>query len=196
MKYIITEQQFKKLNKSNQDLTNAIIKYMNHYIEDGKRKVVPKVRNYGNLREDWCIDGKEMISAIYYYDNEKFTHGYLMVSKSLINFLSQLLSVRKSYVKHVIEEWYDETIVPKFEQITGESGLTIDEILEKDNDTKCIPEPVKPEGISDEQMIEYILKHTAYNEEDIMERINSFETLEDLYLHVLDIQNRKKITGF
>ena len=51
-----------------------------------------------------------------------------MVSKSLVDVLSTALSIRKSYVLHVILEWYDETMVPKFEQIVGESGLSIEEI--------------------------------------------------------------------
>jgi hypothetical protein len=109
MKIIITEEQYKKLNKSNETLSNAIMKYMNQYIQGGDRKIVPKSRNYGNLREDWCVDGRETISAIYYFDKGKFTNGTLVVSENLINNLFRLLSIRKSYVRHIIEEWYDET---------------------------------------------------------------------------------------
>ena len=197
MKIIITEEQYSKLNKSNQALSNAIIKYMNQYIQGGSRKIVPKSRNYGNLREDWCVDGKETISAIYYFDKGKFTNGYIAVSENLINNLSNLLSIRKSYVKHIIEEWYDETMIPKFEQITGESGLSIDEIMVRDKDEKCRPEPVKPEGIEDEEMIDYIVKNTLYDYNDVIKKIESGEEdLEELYLHIVDIQDRKRITGF
>jgi hypothetical protein len=197
MKIIITEEQYKKLNKSNEALSNAIMKYMNQYIQGGERKLVPKFRNYGNLREDWCVDGKETVSAIYYFDKGKFTNGTLLVSENLINNLSRLLSIRTSYVKHIIEEWYDETILPKFEQITGESGLSIDEIMVRDKDNECIPEPVKPEGITDEEMIDYIVKNTLYDYNDVIEKIESSEEdLEELYLHIVGIQDRKRITGF
>jgi hypothetical protein len=198
MKIIITEEQYKKLNKSNEALSNAIIKYMNQYIQGGDRKIVPKSRNYGNLREDWCVDGKETISAIYYFDKGKFTNGYIAVSENLINNLSNLLSIRKSYVKHIIEEWYDDTMVPKFEEITGESGLTIDEILIRDRgNDDCRPEPVKPEGITAEDMIDYIVKNTLYDYDDVIKKIESGEEeLEDLYLHIVAIQDRKRITGF
>jgi hypothetical protein len=197
MKIIITEEQYKKLNKSNETLSNAIMKYMNQYIQGGDRKIVPKSRNYGNLREDWCVDGRETISAIYYFDKGKFTNGTLVVSENLINNLFRLLSIRKSYVRHIIEEWYDETMVPKFEQITGESGLSIDEIMVRDKDNECIPEPVKPEGITDEEMIDYIVKNTLYDYNDVIKKIESGEEdLEELYLHIVDIQDRKRITGF
>jgi hypothetical protein len=197
MKYIITEQQFRKLNKSSETISKAIVKYMNQYISQGSRKVTSKPRNYGNLREDWCIDGKERISAFYYFEDGRFNTGSMLVSKELVESLSNLLSIRKLYVLHTILEWYDETMVPKFEQIVGESGLSIDDIDSSEKNHECIPEPKKPEGISDEDMIDYVVKNTLYSKEEVIEKIESGrETLEDLYLHIVDIQNRKKILGF
>ena len=197
MKYIITEEQYRKLNKSSETISKAIVKYMNQYISQGNRKVTLKPRNYGNLREDWCIDGKERISAFYYFEDGKFNTGTMLVSKELVESLSNLLSIRKLYVLHIILEWYDETMVPKFEQIVGESGLSIDDIDSADKNNECIPEAEKPEGISDEEMIDYVVKNTLYSKEEVIEKIESGrETLEDLYLHIVDIQNRKKILGF
>ena len=197
MKYIITEEQYKKLNRSSESISKSIVKHMNQYISYGERKVVPKSRNYGNLREDWCVDGKEVITALYYFEDGKFDTGTMYVSKELVESLSKLLSIRKSYVLHVILEWYDEMMVPKFEQIVGESGLSIEDIVTTDRDHECIPEPEKPEGISDEEMIDYVVNNTGYSEEDVIEKIESGEEdLEDLYLQIVDIQNREKITGF
>ena len=188
MKYIITEEQYRKLNRSSQSISNAIVKYINQYIDGGKRKVTPKSRNYGNLREDWCVDGKEVITAIYYFKDGRFGQGYLMISKSFVDVLTTALSLRKSYVLHVILEWYDEIMVPKFEQIVGESGLSIEDIDTSDREYECTPEPEKPEGITDEEMIDYIVKNTLYDKEDLIRRIESGdENLDDLYLHVVDI---------
>ena len=193
MKYIITEEQYRKLNRSSQSISNAIVKYMNRYIDGGKRKVTPKSRNYGNLREDWCVDGKEVITAIYYFENGRFDQGYLLVSKNVVDDLMTALSLRKSYVLHVILEWYDETMVPKFEQTVGVSGLSIDDISAFDKDSECIPEPEKPEGITDEEMIDYIVRNTLYNKEDLIRRIESGdENLDDLYLHVVDIWDKRR----
>lgn len=197
MKYIITEQQLTKLNKSSQSITNAIIKYMNDYVANGSRKITNKPQNYGNLREDWCVDGQETISAFYYFDDGKFDKGSLSISKNIVESLSNLLSIRRSYIIHVIEEWYDDVMVPKFEKLVGESGLSIDDVDTWDKSHACIPVPEKPEGITDEKMIDYIVKHTLYTKDDVMKKINlGEESLEDLFLHIVDIQNRKKITGF
>jgi len=198
MKFILTESQLNRLNKSSQGITNTIIKYMDKYISNGERKITKKSRNYGNLREDWCINGKETISAFYYFEKGEFEKGSLSISKKIVESLSNLLSIRRSYVVHVIEEWYDDTMVPKFEEITGESGLSIDDIdVWGDKEHACIAEPVKPEGITDEEMIDYITDNTLYTKDEVIEKIESGEReLEDFYLDIVDTVKRKKELGF
>jgi hypothetical protein len=197
MKIIITEVQFNRLNKSSQGITNAIIKYMNEYIDKGERKISKKSRNYGNLREDWCINGKESITAFYYFEEGEFQKGSLSISKKIVESLSNLLSIRRSYVIHVIEEWYDDTMVPKFEEIMGVSGLSIDDVDVWDKEHPCRTEPVKPEGITDEEMIDFINNNTAYRKEEIINKIESGERdLEDFYLDIVDTVKRKEQLGF
>jgi hypothetical protein len=197
MKIIITEGQYNRLNKSSQSITNAIIKYMNEYIGKGKRKITKQSRNYGNFREDWCINGKETISAFYYFEKGEFQKGSLLISKKIIESLSNLLSIRRSYVIHVIEEWYDNTMVPKFEEIVGESGLSINDVDVLDKEHPCRQEPVKPEGITDEEMIDYIVNNTLYYRDDVISKIESGERdLEDFYLDIVDTVKRKEELGF
>jgi hypothetical protein len=196
MRIIITESQYNRLNKSSQGITNAIIKYMNEYIAEGKRKVTPKTRHRVSSSEAWCVNGKETLRAIYYYKDDRFEKGYLSISHKIVDNLSKLLSIRRSYVLHVIEEWYDETMIPKFEAITGESGLGLDEIDTWAREEDCLDEPVKLEGITDKEMIEYIVKHTLYTKEEVIDKIESGEAdLNDLYLDIVDTQNRKERRG-
>jgi hypothetical protein len=197
MKIIITEGQYSRLNKSSQNITNAIIKYMNEYIGKGERKIAKKSRNYGNLGEDWCINGKETISASYYFENGEFQKGSLYISKKIVKSLSDLLSIRRTYVIHVIEEWYDDTMVPKFEEITGQSGLSIDDVDVWDKEHPCRTEPVKPEGITDEEMVDFIFNNTAYTKKEIINKLESGERdLEDFYLDILDTVNRREQLKF
>jgi hypothetical protein len=197
MKIIITESQYNRLNKSSQAITNAIIKYMNEYISNGARRIAKKSRNYGNLREDWCINGKETISAFYYFEEGKFERGSISISKKIVESLSNLLSIRRSYVIHVIEEWYDDTMVPKFEEISGQSGLSISDVDVWDKEHPCRTEPVKPEGITDEEMIDYIFNNTAYTKQEIIDKLESGERdLDDFYLDIVDTVERKKQLRF
>jgi hypothetical protein len=196
MKIIITEEQFSRFNRSSPALQNGINKYLNQYIENGNRKIRQKSRNYGNLGEDWCIDGKETISAYYYFDEGRFDKGYLIVTKEMVETISNLFSVKPSYVLHVIEEWYEDVMIPKFEKIVGESGLYINVIDTTERTHDCVPESVKPEGITDEEMIDFIVKNTLYRKPEVLQKIESGErNLEDFYLDIVDVVNRKKIVG-
>ena len=197
MRIIITEEQFNRFNRSSAALQNGINKYLNQYIENGNRKIGQKSRNYGNLREEWCIDDKGTISAYYYFDEGNFDKGTLSVSRDLVETISKLFSVKQSYVLHVIEEWYEDTMIPKFEKLTGESGLFIDTIDTHERTHDCVPEAVKPEGITDEEMIDFIVKNTLHRRPDVIKKIESGQrNLEDFYLDIVDVVNTKKITGF
>ena len=197
MKYIITEEQYRKLNKSSDKITNFIIKYMNEYISNGKRKYTNKSRNYGNLGEVWCIDGKGAISTYYNFDEGKFDKGTLLVDKEIVETISKIFSVKPSYVLHVIEEWYEDVMIPKFEKIVGESGLYINVIDTKERTYECIPEATKPEGITDEEMIDFIVNNTLYRKPEVIKKIESGERdLEDFYLDIVDTVKGKEIRGF
>jgi hypothetical protein len=197
MRIIITEEQFNRFNRSSPALQNGINKYLNQYMEHGERKIGQKSRNYGNLHEEWCIDGKGTISAYYYFDEGRFDKGQLLVAKEMVETISNLFSVKPSYALHVIEEWYEDTMIPKFEQIVGESGLYINLIDTFERTHDCIPEPVKPEGITDEEMIDFIVKNTLHRRPDVIKKIESGQrNLEDFYLDIVDVVNTKKITGF
>jgi hypothetical protein len=197
MRIIILEEQFNKLNKGSSALQNGINRYLNTYIENGSRKIGKKSRNYGNLNERWCVDGKELISAIYQFDKGKFDGGMLFVPKQLVKTIQTLFSVKESFVMYVIEEWYEDVMIPKFEKIVGETGLSIQKIFTTEKVENCIPEPVKPEGITDEEMIDYIVKNTLYRRPEVIKKIESGQTdLEDFYLNIVDTVAHKEDRGF
>jgi hypothetical protein len=168
------------------------VKFLNQSFSSAYRKIVPKSRNYGNYREEWCLNGKEVISAAYFYENKKFDSGQIIISKELISKIKTYFSVKESFIIYVIEEWYEEIMVPKFERIVGENGLSIDDVGIRDS-YDCIPEPVKPEGITDEEMIKFIVDNTLYDNNEVLRMIKSGERdLEDFYLDIVDTVNRNK----
>ena len=196
MKIIINESQLKSLVKESLGIQKAIEQYLDRYISKGKRKIGTKSRNYGNLREDWCIDDVESITAIYYFDNGIFENGSLLISKNLIKDIVSIFTIKKSFAIYVVEDWYEKTMIPKFESIVGESGLSFNEVDISD-DNECVPEPIKHEGITDEEMINFIDKNTAYKRQEIIDKIESGERdLEDFYLDIVDTVERKKRLGF
>lgn len=197
MKFIITESQYNKFVKSGHLIQSEILKYLTNYFTKGERKIGKKSRNYGNLREDWCVDGKEVLNAYYYFEDGSPDNGVLVVSEKLIKTIMSLFSVRSSYVVHIIEEWYNEVMLPKFEEIIGEGGLILDSVEVSTSDHDCIPEAVKPEDITDEEMISFIDKNTLYKRQEILDMIKSGKRdLEDFYLDIVDTVENKKRLGF
>ena len=191
-KVLKEEDERRRYIKSTDSLRKVITLFLDDYIEDGDRKIGKKSRNYGNLREDWCVNGKEVITAIYYYEDGKFYSGSLMVSWTLVEKIKKIFNTRKNFVMNIIEEWYEDVMIPKFEQIVGETGFYFDDVDTFNNDHDCIPEPVKPENITDEEMIEFIVNNTLHRRDDVINQIETGERdLEDFYLNIVNIVKNK-----
>jgi hypothetical protein len=189
-KVLKEEDERRRYIKSTDSLRKVITLFLDDYIENGNRIIGKKSRNYGNLREDWCVNGKEVITAIYYYEDGKFYSG----SWTLVEKIKKIFNTRKNFVMNIIEEWYEDTMIPKFEQIVGETGFYFDDVDLYDGDHDCIPEPVKPENITDEEMLEFIVDNTAYRRDEVINKIESGERdLEDFYLDIVNtVENKKR----
>ena len=191
-KVLKEEDERRRYIKSTDSLRKVITLFLDDYIEDGNRKIGKKSRNYGNLTEDWCVNGKEVITAIYYYEDGKFVNGTLMISKTLVEKIMKIFNTRKNFVMSIIEEWYEDAMIPKFEQIVGETGFYFDDVDMFDRDHDCIPEPVKPENITDEEMIEFIVNNTLHRRDEVINQIETGERdLEDFYLNIVNIVKNK-----
>ena len=193
-KVLKEEDERRRYIKSTDSLRKVITLFLDDYIEDGNRIIGKKSRNYGNLREDWCVKGKEVITAIYYYEDGKFYSGSLMVSWALVEKIKKTFNTRKNFVMNIIEEWYEDIMIPKFEQIVGETGFYFDDVDLYDGDHDCVPESVKPENITDEEMIEFIVSNTLYRRDEVINQIESGERdLEDFYLDIVHtVENKKR----
>ena len=191
-KVLKEEDERRRYIKSTDSLRKVITLFLDDYIEDGNRKIGKKSRNYGNLTEDWCVKGKEVITTIYYYEDDKFYSGTLLVSRTLVEKIMKIFNTRKNFVMSIIEEWYEDAMIPKFEQIVGETGFYFDDVDTFNNDHDCIPEPVKPENITDEEMLEFIVDNTAYRRDEVINKIESGERdLEDFYLDIVHTVENK-----
>ena len=193
IKKILREEVQKRFTKSNQSFERLIIKQMESLISETNRVVVPPDDNYGNYSEEWCKGDKIIMEAKYFFssedsDEEKFFGGDLFIDKEEIDFLSQMLKVRKSYILNVVTEWYDDKYATKFGQETGHPELEIDETHETDNDRKC-HQIVDTSNLSREYMIDYIDTNTLYKLSEL-EKLSDDE-LTSKYRSVYNIQLNK-----
>lgn len=193
IKKILREEVQKRFTKSNQSFERLIIKQMESLISETNRVIVPPDDNYGNYSEEWCKGDKIIMEARYFFnsedsDEEKFFAGDLYVNKEEIDFLSQMLKVRKSFILNVVTEWYDDKYATKFGQETGHPELEIDETHEMDNDRKCY-QMINTSSLSREYMIDYIDTNTLYKLSELEELPD--DELERRYRSVYNIQLNK-----
>ena len=193
MNYLITEDQYQRVVKGNPNIESLIIKFLDNYKKGVTYISAPKSRNYGNLRQDWCKNGVEVMVTVYYFENGEFYNGYLSVDKELVDDIMTLFRVRKSYVLHVISDWFEEKYSTEFSKKMGEPELGIDDVDTYEEKNACGKESVLPEGITKEEMIDFIVKNTAYRKGEVINKIESGDReIKDFYLDIVDTIDRKK----
>ena len=186
MRIIITEEQFNRFNKSSQAMQNGITKYLNHLFSEGERTFSTRNNNYGNLSENWCIDGNTAFTALYYFEDGNMVKGSLIVFKDVVDQIRNIFSIKQSYALHVIEEWYEDVMVPKFEELVNEKGLGIDEIsISPNRERPCRPKFVRPDDLTDDEMIDFIVNNTLFKREDVLRQLENGKDLDVMYADIL-----------
>ena len=184
---VLREEVSKRFVKGTPEIQSFIIKQAEKLIGDSQRQVLGPNINYGNYDEEWCKNGTAQFVTNYYFDDDKFFGATLMVKEEFISFLSKMLQVRERFILNTLEEWYDETYVPKMTEEIGHPELELDEVQTMDNNRKCYK--FIETNISRDEMIDYIDKHTSHN--TILVKRMSDDELKQTYERAYNIQLSK-----
>lgn len=184
---ILREEVSRRFTKSNPNIEKTIIRHMEKLISQTNRVVPPLDENYGIFNEEWCKGGKVVFDARYHLDDEtdEFFSGDLFIDNKEIEFLSNMLNVRKSYILNVIAEWYDENYASKFGDEVNHPEFEIFEAFDTDANRNCF-EMINTDNLSREEMIDYIDKHTSHNT-SLVKRMSDDE-LQSTYRRAYRIQ--------
>ena len=165
---ILREEVSRRYTKSNPNIEKTIIRHMDKLISQTTRVIPPLDENYGIFNEEWCKGGNVVIEARYHIDDEtdEFFSGDLYVNDKEIDFLSNVLQVRKAYILNVITEWYDDNYASKFGPEVNHPEFEIFETFETDANRKCY-QMIDVDNISREEMVNYLDKETAYRRDEI-----------------------------
>ena len=196
MKYIITEDQYSKFIKVEPYVVKTIQKYLNSKIKNSKRVVTPKERNYDNIGIDFCKNDKVFMNIQYYFDWEEsegnFKEGTMTIDREIVEEIINMFKLRKVSILNLISEWYVENYLESDKLEFGDSNLEIDDILIDNIDYTC-PKEVDTSNLSRQEMLDYIYEHTLYShpEKDHL----TDKQLEDLYIQIIHIQQKKEDLG-
>jgi hypothetical protein len=131
---------------------------------------------------EWCNNGLEIASVTLFFNDDEnvyddkrptserdFESGSLSIPKSLIDDLINYVPIRRNYLKYKIEEWFDDNIFPSIMDKMERTDIRIEEIKEYPKKAEvCVPPVEKPEGVTEEDMIELVLKTTLYKRNDLL----------------------------
>ena len=170
---ILREEVSRRYIKSNPNIEKTIIRHMDKLMSQTTQINPPLEENYGMYIQEWCKNGKVVIEARYHLDDEtdEFFSGDLYVDDKEIDFLSNVLQVRKAYILNVITEWYDDNYASKFGQEVNHPEFEIFETFETDANRKCY-QMIDTDKLSREEMVDYLDKETLH-------RRNELEKLSD-----------------
>jgi hypothetical protein len=127
---------------------------------------------------EWCNKGSEIAQVIlFFHDSEDrrptserdFVGGTLNIPKNTIDNFLRHVSVRRNYLKYKIEDWFEDNILPDVIEKMGRTDLEITEFGEYPEKAKvCVPPVEKPEGVTQEDMIDLILKNTLFKRNTLL----------------------------
>jgi hypothetical protein len=205
---ILKEEVNKKYPKPTPSVDKLIYRWLNDYV-DGAQMYHDKS---WETRHDfeWCNDGKEIMSVIlFFHDDENvfddkrkteerdFESGELQIPKEIVNELMSDIPVRRTYLRYVIEEWFDDTYLEDIQNTLKRTDISIDEFVEYPERVEtCVPPMTKSDDVSLDDMIDYIVSNTLWNRKDLEKRnLDEPEYIEKLYLEKLRSEEMKRVRG-
>jgi len=159
---------------------------------------------------EWCNKGIEIANVTLFFDEDvnvfddkrltserDFESGSLSIPKSLIDDLVKYVPIRRNYLRYKIEEWFDDNIFPSVIDTMGRTDIYIEEINEYPEKAEvCVPPVEKPEGVTEEDMIELILKTTLHKRDALLKREKETPGyIEKLYLDKLHNAEIDRLRG-
>jgi hypothetical protein len=152
-----------------------------------------------------------MVDVILYFHNDDnvyddkrkteerdFESGSMIISKNILSELSSDIPVRLSYLKYIFEEWFDDTYLGEIQKFMGRNDIYISEFDISSVDAQiCVPPVTKPEDVTEEDMIELILKTTLYKRDQLLNYENEEPGfIEKTYLSKLRDAEMKRVRGY
>ena len=204
IRHILKEEVSRKYDKPTPKVEQLIYRWLNDYF-DGVEMYYKK--HYESTHSfEFCKNGREILDVVLYFGNDEdnkkteemsFNSGIMRAPKNVFDDLTTDLPMRVSYLRYLLEEWFDDTYLGEIQKKMGRNDIYIDEfdVYNSDGDI-CFPPITKPDDVTEEEMIEHILKTGKYKMDDIWwweERLPGW--IEQTYLEQLTAAEYRRLKG-
>ena len=182
IKKILLQEVEKKYPKPTPNVEKLIYNWLDNYF-DGAKMYQMKEYEFSYTFE-WCNNGMEIarFSVDFNHDYDvwddarktserDFDNSELWIPKDIVNDLQTDIPVRRNYLRYVIEEWFEDTMIEKIQSELGRNDISINSFSEHPEKSQvCVPPVSKPEGVTDDEMIDLIVKNTLWKASDLIKK--------------------------
>ena len=208
IKKILLQEVEKKYPKPTPNVEKLIYNWLDNYFDGAK---MYQMKDYEfSYTFEWCNNGMEIarFSVDFNHDHDvwddnrktserDFDNSELWVPKDIVNDLQTDIPVRRNYLRYVIEEWFEDTMIEKIQSELGRNDISINSFSEHPEKSQvCVPPISKPEEVTDDEMIDFIVKNTLFRRDELEKRIvDEREWLEKLYTDKLRSSEIDRVRG-
>jgi hypothetical protein len=202
---LMMEQMSGKYNKPTSEIEKLVYNLLNRYIGGSE---VYRIEHFLSRHDlEWCKGGKEIMNLALFFEEiqsfggderkmeeRPFNHGVLMMPEDKFRDILDIVPIRATYLSHLILQWFEDTKLADARTMFGRNDIDVDELsLNPKTADVCVPPPTKPDDITKDEMIDYIVTGTLFKKDDIEKR--SDEWIEKMYLGKLRNQKEKELRG-
>jgi len=182
IKKILLQEVEKKYSKPTPNVEKLIYNWLDNYFDGAK---MYQMKDYEfSYTFEWCNNGMEIarFSVDFNHDHDvwddnrktserDFDNSELWVPKDIVNDLQTDIPVRRNYLRYVIEEWFEDTMIEKIQSELGRNDISMNSFSEHPEKSQvCVPPVSKPEGVTDDEMIDFIVKNTLWKASDLIKK--------------------------
>jgi hypothetical protein len=144
---------------------------------------------------EFCKNGKTLMNLALFFEetddntptsDREFETSTLTIPSNFVDGILGIFPIRKNYLNYIIEEWFEDTFLSKISNMMGRNDISVDELSFNDRSYACVPPMTKPENVTQDEMIDYIMKNTLHKRKDLLKYEDEEPGyIEDLYLKKL-----------
>ena len=211
IKKILIQEVNKKYSKPTESVDKLVYRWLDNYF-DGSQIYDQEYWKYHGFQYNFCKNGREIADLRVIFDDKSPDWGprdktptsersvkevMLYIYPIMIDELITDVPIRKNYLIYLIEEWFEDTKLDEIQQRFSRNDFSLDYVSvfeSKKRGDICVPPPTKPEGVTTQEMMDYIKKNTLYSYKDMEEHEEEEPGwIENLYLAKLHGKEKERI---
>jgi hypothetical protein len=211
IKKILLQEVEKKYSKPTPNVEKLIYDWLDNYFDGAK---MYQIKQYEfSYTFEFCKDGIKIAHLHVEFDDRSPNFGprdkrptnersvdkvKLFIYPVMVDELQSDIPIRKNYLLYLIEEWFEDTKLDEIQKGFNRNDLSLDYITQLSNKKGdlCVPPITKPEGITQQEMMDYIKKNTLFSYKDMEEHEEEEPGwIENTYLQKLHQKESERLNG-